>query len=56
MPAQDLLRQNIEGTEFQFTYPISHLIKDGISDVYTLSVALPEGAKIIDVRVIVMLV
>lgn len=54
IPAELLLRQNIEGTEFIFEYPVAHSIEEGIADEYVITVALPEGAQIIDVREIIL--
>ena len=50
VPAEDVLTQNIEGTEFEFLYPLSQLVVDGNSELFTIRVALPEGAVIDSVR------
>jgi len=40
----------LDSNKFVFECPIAQLIKDGISDVFTTRVALPEGAKILKVE------
>jgi len=46
IPAQEIIKQNTEGTEFVFDHQIAQLIKEGNSDEYTIRIALPEGASI----------
>lgn len=36
--------------KYVFEYPLSHLIKEGISDEFTTKIALPEGATIVEVH------
>lgn len=50
MPAQDILQMSRKGNKFVFEYPLAHLIKEGISDMFTIRVALPEGASILKVE------
>ena len=51
MPAQEVIKMSLKDTnKFVFECPLAHLIKDGISDLFTTRVALPEGAKILKVE------
>ena len=38
-----------DSNKFVFEYPLAQIVIDGISDLYTTRVALPEGAKILGV-------
>lgn len=39
-----------DSNKFVFECPLAHIIKDGIADLFTTRVALPEGAKILKVE------
>lgn len=54
LPAEEYLLQNPEGTEFIFEYPLAHTVTEGISDEFTLTIALPEGAEITEVTKILI--
>lgn len=46
VPTDDVLKQHISGASYKFEYSLGHLFPKIASDVYELSIALPEGAHI----------
>lgn len=50
VPTQDILMQNLKGTEFVFEYDLAQTVTEGNSDLFEVRVALPEGAKILSVE------
>lgn len=51
VPASDLVKMSVkDSTKFVFEYPLAHLLTDGISDLFTTRIALPEGSKVLSVE------
>ena len=51
LPANEYLKQSLNGTEFIFEYPLAHTISEAISDEYIVTIVLPEGSEIISVEI-----
>ena len=51
-PSDEFIKQNTrDGEDFIFTYKLAPLLATTPSDIYTLKVALPEGAKVISEKI-----